>query len=499
MTKKQAEYGTAKDTEHPDPDRVKLEALALRYVLTLPLDARAAAAEKLDAAALVLVGLCRALARTMDTEPGLALADLAAMLERPNLKAEAALVAEACPDVLNPTKGIDPDTLQAAYARALEDTQKAGELRRMESVERLLAIAKTAPTARERRAAMLDAVHELSRAERDTDGTLAEAWDAYLDRLQGERVGPGDAVTLDAKRGPWADWINRNLGPRAGLEPGQTFILGGAPEAGKTSLAALFAVDALAAGCPVLFWQRELGLEETLEHLMAQSMEAAEPGEAHHKTPFWKRARRPLPPAWADLLTVPRWPGADAESIEAGLLAHARKAERARRAGGLRHAVNGLVLVDYMQLLTMAAKGPKDAGHEILSTAASRLAKAAAESGACLLLLSQLNKQDQKDGVPAGTALAGADLARMAHRVALLQKADAEGNPCKAGGEVDYRDGLGEARLLTWTKARGTYREPPDYRAPGKNRVLWYEGKSRALHGGDETGRRENSKRDWVE
>ena len=106
----------------------------------------------------------------------------------------------------------------------------------------------------------------------------------------------------------------------------------------------------------------------------------------------------------------------------------------------------------------------------------------------CLLLLSQLNKADQKDGTAGGTALAGADLARMAHRVALLQKADAQGNACKGRADVAWEAGKGEARLLTWTKARGV-RYSGD-RRPDRERLIWDGGRSRALHGGDVEARK---------
>jgi hypothetical protein len=328
-------------------------------------------------------------------------------------------------------------------------------------------------------------LHELTRPEAEGDAPLAEAWQAHLDRLGADEAGPDEVLRLDPKRGPWAAWFNAWLGPRAGLEPGETFILGGAPEAGKTSLAALFAVDALAVGCPVLFWQLELSREETLEHLQAQLPEPAD----WWKVGFWGRARRPLPPAWADLLTVPRWPAPEVEAVRDALLTMTRQADRAARTGTRRHACKGLVLVDYAQLLTVADAGPRLAGHEILCTAASRLAKAAAESGACLLLLSQLNKLDQREAATDGTALAGADLARMAHRVALLQKADPDGKPCKANVEVDFQPGKGEARLLTWTKARGVRYTPEGHR-PDRARVIWNGGRSRALHGGDAAARK---------
>jgi Trk-type K+ transport system membrane component len=69
------------------------------------------------------------------------------------------------------------------------------------------------------------------------------------------------------------------------------------------------------------------------------------------------------------------------------MLNQARQAERAAKAGKARHACRGLVVVDYAQLLTMRDAGPRNANHDILCTAASRRAHAAADAGACLLLL----------------------------------------------------------------------------------------------------------------
>jgi hypothetical protein len=343
-----------------------------------------------------------------------------------------------------------------------------------------------AKTDADRRALLADALHELTRPEAEGDAPLAAAWQAHLARMEADKAGPDEVLRLDAgKRGPWADWFNAWLGTRAGLEPGETFILGGAPEAGKTSLAALFAVDALAAGCPVLFWQLELSREETLEHLQAQLPEPA----GWWKEKFWNHARRPLPPAWADLLTVPRWTAPEVEAVRDAMLTMTRQADRAARNGMPRHACKGLVIVDYAQLLTVADAGPRLAGHEILCTAASRLAKAAAENGACLLLLSQMNKQDQKEATAGGTALAGADLARMAHRVAFMQKANDAGKACAAGDEVAWDAGKGEARLLSWTKARGVRYTPEGHR-PDRARVIWNGGRSRALHGGDADARK---------
>jgi hypothetical protein len=481
MPETPARYGS----ETEAAARARLEAYALRAVLDLAEADRPEACAKLEAAAYALRPWLVAVRREVDAAPAVGLPALWAVLDRRGMEADRAALDAAGVD-LPRLQALDPADGRGAYDAALRDTARAGMVARARSARLLLDGVEDAKTDTERRALVADALHELTRPEAEGDAPLADAWQAHLDRMEADKAGPDEVLRLDAgKRGPWADWFNDWLGIRAGMEPGETFILGGAPEAGKTSLAALFAVDALAAGCPVLFWQLELSREETLEHLQAQLPEPA----GWWKEKFWNHARRPLPPAWADLLTVPRWPAPEVEAVRDAMLTMTRQADRAARNGMPRHACKGLVIVDYAQLLTVADAGPRLAGHEILCTAASRLAKAAAENGACLLLLSQMNKQDQKEATAGGTALAGADLARMAHRVAFMQKANDAGKACAAGDEVAWDAGKGEARLLSWTKARGV-RYTPEGCRPDRARVIWNGGRSRALNDGDAAGRK---------
>lgn len=462
-------------------DPLKAEALAVRHVFNLPLDEREAAADLLGGAAgaaRTLYGLAGEVARAMKKTPGMGLADLAALLARPAAVEDRAHLQDAgAADLLEPSTPIDPARAAAAFAKVVDGAAVALAQRQAEEAAALLQRVNTAPTPEAARGLLDDAAERLERAGRQTEPSLAETWEKHLAAKSAPVAGPLEVLRLDKRRGSWAAWMNDNLGPRAGLEAGETMILGGGPEAGKTSLSALLAVDALAAGCPVLFWQLELSREETMEHLLAQVPEPSE----WWKGKFWERAKRPLPDAWADLLTVPRWAESNVEGIVDAMQAQARKVERAARAGKAAHNVRGLVVVDYAQLLTMAAKGPKDAGHEVLTTAASRLAKAAAESGAALLLLSQLNKQEQRDADATGTALAGADLARMAHRVFLVQKADADGKACNTAAHWDADNG--EARLLTVAKARGVRYTAEGHR-PERSRGIWYAGPARAFHGG---------------
>ncbi len=465
--------------------RVRLEAYALRHVLDLDAADRPDACAALDRAAYALPAWLGAVRRELSAAPAVGLPALWAVLNRPGMDTERAALQAAGVD-LNALLAIDPAEARRAYDEALDGTARAGMLARARSARRMLDDLEAADTDAERRALLADAVHELTRPEAEGDAPLAEAWDEHLRRMEAPEAGPLEVLRLDAsQRGPWAAWCNNMLGPRGGLEPGETVILGGAPEAGKTSLAALIAVDALALGCPVLFWQMELSREETLEHLQAQRPDLA----GWPTGDFWTRARAPLPDAWADLLTVPRWPPPEVEAVIDAMLAMTRQADRRARTGKPCHACKGLVVVDYAQLLTVADKTTRENRFEVLEKAASRLAKAAAETGACLVLLSQLNKLDQREAATDGTALAGADLARMAHRVALMHKADKDGKPCRTNDDVDYKPGKGEARLITWTKARGV-RYTPDGHRPDRARVIWIGDRSRALHGGGTTARK---------
>jgi len=346
-----------------------------------------------------------------------------------------------------------------------------------------------AKTDADRRALLADALHELTRAGRDAGGKpLAETWEAYrATRFTRRDAGPDEVLRLDPKRGPWAAWFNAWLGPRAGLEPGRCMIVGARPGAGKTSLAALLGVDALAVGCPVLFWQLELSREETLEHLLSQV-----PGTGRWWNDYWPdRCNRPLPPAWADLLTVPPIDGPEAyeaDTIRDAMLAHAA------RAGKVRHACKGLVLVDYAQLLTVRDRRASTPQHELLTKAASMLTKAAADLDLCLVLLSQLRKAD-KDAQSQGkqpleeTALTGADLSRMAHVAFGLSHAK-EGGPdgWEETGARNVTEGPdGEARLLANMKRRGWAKL--DGKRPAFSCPLWLSDE-RALHGGDADARK---------
>lgn len=463
-------------------DRVRLEAHALRLVMDLDADGRAEACANLEAGAWGLPAWLGAVRRELAHAPNVGLSALWAILDRPNMTHDRQALADAGVD-LSKLQNLDPKHAQHAYAEALEAAHQDAERASIQTALAVLADAAAASTPPQRRALRQDAIRELTRTRADGLATLSEAWDLYRRaRFAREQAGPDEVLRLDPKRGAWADNTNAWLGPRAGLEPGRCVIIGARPGAGKTSLAALFAVDALAAGVPVLFWQLELSREETLEHLLAQV-----PGAGNWWSDFWtKRCNRAIPSGWNDNLTVPAITGPEAyeaDTIRDAMLAAAHRNKRPR------HAVRGLVVVDYAQLLTVRDKTGHTPQHEVLTKAASMLTKTAADNGLVLLLLSQLTKEAKKNQTKEGraleeTALSGADLSRMAHVVFGLSHAalDAKDGWTECGArEVEQNPTDGEARLLSNIKSRGFARV--NGRRPEYNRLLWVSDE-RALHNG---------------
>lgn len=212
-------------------------------------------------------------------------------------------------------------------------------------------------------------------------------------------------------------------------------------------MAAALAVDAMDNGCPVVFWQLELSKQETALTLMSQR-----PGEEEWwKTWDRKRANAPAPASWSDLLEI-RGAGMEddyhAEAIVEAIVALSRKAKKHA------HACNGLLIVDYVQLLTMRNKDGMDASHQVLAAAANRITKAAAAHGVALVMLSQRTKEARKTGGARDTDAAGADFGPMPDAAVVIRK--------DQGGKDKEKDP--DARLAEWTKSRGTWKNPSSTR-----------------------------------
>lgn len=438
-------------------DRMKTEALALRYVLNLAGDERAEAAERLERKTLALLGLAEGVRKTLDAQPNAPALDLLTILDREGLKEEKADLAAAGALVLL-TEGQDPAKLKEAYLDALAGADELAEKTRLDEARLLLGDAANTSEPAERAKLKTEALDRLEKPLTQLqDKPLADLWEEHRLTLVAEEATEREGLKLDPVRGAWADWVNAYLGPRAALMPGKALLLGAASGGGKTTFAGVVAVDAMAAGCPVTFHQLELSTGASLEYLFNQYP----PKDAWRKTAT-ERTARPLPPSWADLLTIPRDASPNGADIAEAVKQTARRAERLRRRDpGRAHACNGLFILDYAQLLTRESSA--EARHEALEKGCSAIVKAAANSGACVLLLSQVNKADQKEKGLTQTAFAGADLARMVDAAFTLEKAaeDKEGELKATVKDVLFTPGKGEARLLKMHKNRG-HRTPPN-------------------------------------
>ena len=452
-----------------DPNKAEwlaAEALALVDVFTLPEGERAEAAAALAARVYELQGFIPAVAAELKARPDMKPGAALAMLNRPALADDLAKVNAAKGNPFDFAR--DPKDTAEARARVLERFESNREGHRLDDLRAVLARAQAAPNLKAAGDLVAEAARRMDRAERDTVESLADAWDEYRKTLKAEDAGRLEGVKLDPRRGLWADWMNRWLGHRAALMPGKAALVGAAAGGGKTSLAAAFAVDAMAAGCPVRFHQLELGRAACLEYLF------------HQYTPdTWRtmplaRLQRDMPAEWLDLLDIPADASPKGPDAVADLQRMARAAEHARRADPGRNACNGLFILDYAQLLAKAVSG--EAFHEALAASVSALVKAAQNSGACLLVLSQVNKSAQGDAL-GQTAFAGADLARLTDCAFTIEKAvyqlerdrfrglkrKERTKPDAPEAEEEaatFTPGHGEARLIRKHKDRGSRKGP---------------------------------------
>ena len=391
MSEDVEQYGAPRRV-HLDKDtqrRIGLVAGALRHIDNLAGEDRIEAANKLNNSTSVLVPLVERAVQTWSSKPESRLADIALCLDDPMLDAcRAELEAAGVLDIVTCERRLDPSKAQADFSGALLDHEATRDQRRFDRASNLIEQAKDAASSRDRAELADKAVEELHRRDRETETPLAALWQEYAEQVKSPSAfSPTEAVMLDtSRRGHWARWFNRWLGSRGGLPPGKNVLIGGAPGGGKTSMGAALAVDAMAAGCPVTFWQLELGVAETLEQMLAQdpairTERGIEYGSRHHEFPWEERAPLKLPDHYSELLTIPRWPSDDADDVAAAVQAMASKAKRMRREGKVRHECNGVFIVDYVQRLRMHKARSAQASHEVWTDAVSKIAKTAAECG----------------------------------------------------------------------------------------------------------------------
>ncbi len=443
-------------------ERINMEVKALCHVWSLPGKERLKAANQVAAHADELVRTCHAVARVLKDTANLSLLDVMRMLSRDHLRDEAVAMREVgvgdLPAIL---AGTESDVLAHAFMRLTSrfpmgiHADEETDLGHVPPVSRMV---------------------EARGGDEGRSRDMGEAWALHAEGITEAPMKPVDGLLLNREvRGPWVDSLNAHLGPRCGLAPGHTLLIEGGHGSGKTSLAAAFAVDAMASGCPVLFWPTELRHMEVVEHLMAQS-----PHEmgAWWAVPFAARARRPLPHEWRGLLkTGPEW-NSDLISVERGVRMLAMDSAELRRLGRTRHACNGLLVLDHIQQVQLRPHGMDESETLRTQRAVQRLVHAARETGVCLLILSRRNEEPSHH-VP--------DTDTMADCVVRLGRATQaeDGTPrfCRNGEPAAFRDGWGDLHLAMWDKTHGPTRLPPDFRPPPSTGTFWCL--HRALHDGD--------------
>jgi RecA/RadA recombinase len=430
---------------------IKDEVLAVIYALKHDGADRCRLLEEIVGASVALPHFTRELKRQAIEMPYITLEDAKALLERPVLKKEKnAIESEIGLTVFE--SGHDPEKLAGALSSLKKSAIDNREALRIQEAKDALHVGGKDVWQR-----ILDIATERHQKKQ---ASPAELWDRIISAQSAPTPSSQDVIRLQEERGDWAEWINDHLGERGGLEAGSTLMIGGAAGAGKTSFGAALAIDALSANCPVLFIQLELSAEETLKHLQRQNSYEK---DWHERNPL--RPIRELPANW-QLLNIPEAPTTDATTIADEIAYFARKSAKERSADTARHKINGLIVVDYLQLLTDTA-APRQSQQELLTSATSKLAKAAANSGAALVLLSQLTKSNQERGTAGGTALRGADLLPIASCVLMVQKGVRDGERLEAAGDavdaeiITPKDQKPYAlRVLSWAKTRGIrYRE----------------------------------------
>jgi hypothetical protein len=414
------------DTDHTDHER---EALALRHVFQQSTDDRADMLVKLEESALPLLAVI-AHARTIHRKaPQAQWEDVRAEL----LRVKAVRITDDIKAVMDGPA--EPTAAAAAYKATLNASDDIRDKRAAAAIAEAL---KKPGWGREVERIM-ESQHRREVATED----LAEGWANHVKMMRGGKANAMQAIKLNPKRGDWAETMNAWLGVRGGLMPGRSLLIGGGANGGKTSLASVFAWDALAAGCPVTLYQLELGRFEGVEYLMRQNPD---------KSP--SIYNDPMPSHWPRLLDAPTDASPDGRDADEALKAMVRRAERLRRGDGEKaHAANGLFILDYAQLLAKPTSG--DAFHETLANAVSKLVKTAANTGACIIVASQVNKSAQRGALDL-MSYAGADLGRLTHVAVTIEKATYEKDEFTPVGSNPATKLNGcEARYINRQKERG--------------------------------------------
>ncbi|MFO1225303.1 replicative DNA helicase [Roseateles sp.] len=203
--------------------------------------------------------------------------------------------------------------------------------------------------------------------------------DHYAALSEGETE-PGIATGFNA--------LDRALG--GGVKPGKLIVLGARPTVGKTSLAGQIALAVASAGRAVLILSQEMTDGELVDRFVANAagVPLGSLTEGRFADADWGDLSAGAERLKAATLFVDDTPALTLPQIRA-------KARQVRRKHGL-----ALLVVDYLQLC--ASSGSGDRRHHQIEAISRGLKQLAKELGACVLLLSQLNRAslDRSGGEP---------------------------------------------------------------------------------------------------
>lgn len=208
---------------------------------------------------------------------------------------------------------------------------------------------------------------------------IGEALTGFLDRIQD--LADGTTMPGVKTKIPTLDW---RLG--GGLKPGKLIVLAARPSVGKTALALQIARAFAEQEVPVAVFSMEMERQELLERFIAQ---VGEINLGHLATgkltdPEWPALTGAVEHVHALPLLVD-----DQPSLSAGELQS--KARKLKRSHGI-----GLVVVDYLQLMSASSQKSKDSRHHQIEEMSRGLKTLAKQLGVPVIVLSQLSREVEK-------------------------------------------------------------------------------------------------------
>lgn len=217
-----------------------------------------------------------------------------------------------------------------------------------------------------------------------------------------------------------------------GLLPGQFVLIAARPAMGKSVLGGDFArYTAIRNDIPTLFFSLEMGRKELEKRFLS----------AHATYPLhWMKAKGPLDDekimelveAGKDMQASPLFIVADTGITLAKIRSHCRRIQR-------QHGL-GLVVIDYLQLMSGESTGKNDNRQQEVSRISRGLKKLAMDLGVPVVALSQLNRgpEQRQDKRPMVSDLReSGSLEQDADMVVLLHREDAYDKESPRAGEAD--------------------------------------------------------------